>query len=338
MSSKISYVVAFFLAIASGCSSASQDVVTPTEVISSVLTTASLETPFADEVFELTVSMRDENFHSYVYSISIGCLDSTPCIVGSMLLFDMAYPVTELSWSPDGQSLAFDSIGDGSSDIFVTLDEGKTIDNITKSQEPNESSPNWSPDGTQIAYAVASSMEDTKIIVSLPDGANTQQILNNVFEPIQFTWDYNGWMAYSASVSTRDGRYQVRILNSDGSLYWVTPLDEGKMNFSTENAVFSPDSKWLVYTGRWLNNDRIYLADLQTKTSRELFSTGKTCNEFKPSWSPDGKWLSFISNCESEDKQQYSLYLASLAQKQKIKLDIEIDGYVQDVIWRPNYK
>ena len=338
MNSKISSVIAFSLAIVSGCSVISSEVATPAEVISPVPTTTSSETPSAGEIFELTVSVRDENFHSYVYSINVGCLDSTPCIVGSRLLFDMAYPVTEMSWSPDGQSLAFEGRGDGGTDIFVTLDEGETIENITKTQEPDEGSPNWSPDGTRIAYAVLSSMEDTKIMVSSPDGTETEQILQDVFEPIEFAWSNQEWRAYSAFVSTRDSRYQIRVLNSDSSLYWLTPLDESKMLFSAANAAFSPDSTLLIYTGGWLNNTRIYLADLRTKTTQELFSTEKTCSEFKPSWSPDGKWLAFISNCDSEDKQQYSLYLTSLIQKQKIKPDIEINGYIQDVVWRPTNK
>lgn len=342
MNSKISYVIALSLAIVSGCSVISREVATPTfpvqptEIISPIPTTASLETPRVGETFELTISTRDENFHSYVYSINGGCLDSTPCIVSSRLLFDMAYPVTEMSWSPNGQSLAFEGRGDGSSDIFVTLDEGRTVENITKTQEPDESSPNWSPDGTRIAYAVSSSMEGSKIMVSSPDGTETEQILQDIFEPIEFAWSNHELKAYSAFVSTRDARYQIRVLNNDGSLYWLTPLDESKMLFSTANAAFSPDANLLLYTGGWLNNTRIYLADLRTKTAQELFPTDQTCNEFKPSWSPDGKWLAFISNCESEDKQQYGLYLTSLTQKQKIKLDVDIDGYIQDVVWQPN--
>jgi Tol biopolymer transport system component len=176
----------------------------------------------------------------------------------------MAYPVTEMSWSPDGQSLAFEGRGDGGTDIFVTLDEGETIENITKTQEPDEGSPNWSPDGTRIAYAVLSSMEDTKIMVSSPDGTETEQILQDVFEPIEFAWSNQEWRAYSAFVSTRDSRYQIRVLNSDSSLYWLTPLDESKMLFSAANAAFSPDSTLLIYTGGWLNNTSIYLADLRT--------------------------------------------------------------------------
>lgn len=335
MNSKIASVIAFSLALASGCSVISKEVATPTVPVP---TTASSETPSAGEIFELTVSVRDENFHSYVYAINVGCLDSTPCMVGSRLLFEMAYPVTEMSWSPNGQSLAFEGIGDGSSDIFVTLDEGKTIENITKTQEPDESSPNWSPDGTRIAYAVSSSMEGSKIMASSPDGTETEQILQDIFEPIEFAWSNHEWQAYSAFVSTRDSRFQIRVLDTDDSLYWLTPLDESKMLFSTANAAFSPDSNLLIYTGGWLNNTRIYLADLQTKTTQELFPTEKTCNEFKPSWSPDGKWLAFISNCDSHDKEQYDLYLTSLIRKQKIKLDIGIDGYIQDVVWRPNNK
>lgn len=344
MNRKIPYAIAVSLVIFSGCSVISRETMAPiypsppSKRITQVPTTTITETSPVGELFELTVSMRDENFHSHVHTIIVGCLKTTPCIVGSSLLFDMAYPITEMSWSSDSQSLAFEGKGNGSSDIYVMSDQGKTVENITETQELDESSPNWSPDGTQIAYAVSSSMESSKIIVSSPNGTVVEQILQNIFEPVEFAWSNQEWSAYSAFVSIHDSRFQIRVLNDDGTLYWSTPLDENKMLFSTKNATFSPDSNLLVYTGGWLNNTRIYLADLRTKTTQELFSSENNCNEFNSSWSPDGNWIAFMSNCDSDDRQQYELYLSSLIHKQKIKLNIAFDGYIQDVVWRPTKK
>ena len=354
MNNRISIVTLLCLVILNGCSGGIKEEMIPTltpnllpnstntiqltEAITSVPTVTSTETLPQGETFTLTVSMRDIANITHIYDIVISCFETTPCVLSSKELFDFPTPASDLNWSSDGKSLAFSGIENENYDIFVATNGGKIINNITKTKELEERSPNWSPDGTRIAYSVQSSMEPSKILVSNPGGTSIEQILTDVFEPFQFTWSHDGRMAYSAFVSTHDGRYQIRVLNKDGSLYLKTPIDDNKMGFGTTYAAFSPDNKWLLYTGTWLNNSRVFLANLENKTFQEVVPTDKTCNQLSPSWSPDGQWLAFISNCESQESNQYQLYLMNLAQSQKIKLDTGIDGSIFDVTWRPNDK
>ena len=242
-----SIVTIVFLILLAGCTPTVQ---TPTNTLLMQETTpqdSTTPTP-TDRVLEMTLAYKDEALSTHVYSFTIGCLATVPCLGKPVELFKIKSPVRNMNWSSNGKLLAFDSIDDSSFDIFIASENGTEINNITKTQEIDEISPQWSSDNTEIAYIAQSKMEASKILVSLANGANPQQILSDVFEPIQFVWSSQGLVAYSAYVSTTDGRYQIRIFNENGSLYWLIPLDDKKMGFGTANLAFSPDGKRLLYT------------------------------------------------------------------------------------------
>jgi hypothetical protein len=70
----------------------------------------------------------------------------------------------------------------------------------------------------------------------------------------------------------------------------------------TENAftdrypTISPDGKLIAFTSKADGVERLYLMEIATRNTRLL-----TPNQdaYKPAWAPDGRWLAFISNCES---------------------------------------
>ena len=54
--------------------------------------------------------------------------------------------------SPDGRKIAFTSMRDGPSDIYVMDSDGSNVVRLTNSNFL-ELDPSWSPDGTKIAFA-----------------------------------------------------------------------------------------------------------------------------------------------------------------------------------------
>lgn len=146
--------------------------------------------------------------------------------------------------------------------------------------------PDWSPDGTMIAYQTTQS-GNPDIWVMNADGTGQTQL---TFED---TWDYDAeWSPDSkkiAYVSEETGNPDIWIMNADGS---------NKRQLTTSLAMeqepaFSPDGKWIAYTTHLTGNLDIWMmrpdGTEQTQVTREPIS------ETYPTWASEDKLL-FVSD------------------------------------------
>jgi Tol biopolymer transport system component len=167
-----------------------------------------------------------------------------------------------ITWSPDEKSLAYTTGGD----IWrVDLDTG-ALANLTSSVDAQETHPQWSPDGSRIAFAsVEGCVRCTKIYVMAPDGSSRTPVAD------QGRWP--AWSPDGSRIAVGGSPMRVVDLDADSS----TTLSAGSF------PAWSPNGRYVAYDGA--GGLRLY----DTASQRDRLLTKKLAA--MPAWSPDGSRL-----------------------------------------------
>jgi TolB protein len=218
----------------------------------------------------------------------------------------------EPAWSPDGRSIAFDSIRLGNRDVFVMRSDGSGQIRLT-THEAEDMMPYWSPDGTKLVF-VSSRSGTRELWWMNADGSEPRQIThgsvrNDVPRPV---WSRDGaWIAFASSrlpaETNPQGRRTIYLVRPDGSD--LTAVTEPSFE---ANQRWSPDATHLVFDANPDGTDDSSKGGWEILVMRRD-GTGKRrltrnrVNDWGPDWSPDGQWIAY---CSGRDNQ-YEIHLLS---------------------------
>ena len=174
-------------------------------------------------------------------------------------------------------------------ELQVADADGFNADFILAHREPIIS-PQWSPDGTRIAYVSFERRKPIVFVHNLLDGTRT--VLAN-FEGSNSapSWAPDGKRL--AIVLTKDGTSNLYVIGADGSgLIRLT----SNQSIDTEPN-FSPDGKYILFTSDRAGSPQIYRMRADGQADAERLTYEGSYN-VTPRYSPDGKSFIFIHRNE----------------------------------------
>ena len=226
----------------------------------------------------------------YVFDPASGKSDKVSIRVESDLPHTLPYfkNVTEdvdaMSISPTGKRALLTARGD----VFTVPAEKGEIRNLTLSPGVRESAATWSPDGRWVAY-LSDRTGEYEVWVRPGDGSGQERRVTKDgkiwrFQPI--------WSPDSKKLAFSDKNRKLQWV--DVASGKVTEADQSKQG-DIQDYKWSPDSRWLAYTKAGDTQfPSIWLYSLDGGKARQL--TSDLTIEAEPTWSPDGRYLYFLSN------------------------------------------
>jgi dipeptidyl aminopeptidase/acylaminoacyl peptidase len=224
-------------------------------------------------------------------------------------------------WSPDGKWILYQSDRGGAEiyDLFAIASGGGQSINLTKTDDISETSPRWSPDGTQLAISHKKKTAPVTDVATMDWNTRTVRNLTNETTPDHLwsghMWSPDGKVIYATRANagfTDASVYRIDV--ATGQKEELTP-HEGQSRTSV--SAVSPDGKTLLVTadrpGGYPN-----VGLLNAATKKLTWVTDLKWEADAGEFSPDGKWFTYVVN---EDGRT-DAYLAETTTGKATKLNL----------------
>lgn len=192
--------------------------------------------------------------------------------------------------SPNGARAAFEARGE----IFTVPAKKGDARNVSSSPATAERDPVWSPDGLRLAY-FSDADGEYALHVKAQDGAGAPLVIA-LGEPPSFFYQPR-WSPDGKKILYHDKRMTLWYVEVDGGEPVKIDQDFTETFERTLDPVWSPDSRWVVYTKRLPSNmHAVFAYDLQAK-ARVQVTDGLSDARF-PAFDLSGKYLFFTASTD----------------------------------------
>ncbi len=198
--------------------------------------------------------------------------------------------------SPPGK-IVFYSERDGNAEIYVMDPDGTNLVRLTRNAS-NEFCPDWSPDGTQIAYE--SDRDDpnpvrcfpnctSRIYVMDADGTDERRLMDLPGTEGHLDWSPDGRSIVFQADRDADGKNEIYVVSAEGGEPRVV-IDDG---FDDTAPDWSPDGTSIAFSSDRGGSLDIFVIGVDGTGLRKIVDTG--ISDYFPDWAPDGREILFFA-------------------------------------------
>ena len=212
---------------------------------------------------------------------------------------------------PDRREIAFASDRDGLSEIYIIGADGTGLRRLTHTtvansgDEPENDSPDWSPDGRRIAFRSGPYGADHIDVIEV-DGSDRRRLTPPTGASFP-AWSPDGLTL--AFARTEIGKRDIYLMNADGSNPRVITQSNGRAQ-RLGGVAWSPDGKHILFDTRWGGDWDLWVVNADGSDQRQLTRAG--ADTARAAWSPDGKRIVFHSTRDRPTANQlmnYEIYV-----------------------------
>ena len=150
----------------------------------------------------------------------------------------------------------------------------------------SDHSPRWSPDGRFLAF-VSKRGENNQLFLAPLDGGEPFQVTHNKFGVSQPSWSPDGkQMAYAARVGN------FKDIKERSAVEKAAPRVIRDLRYKFDGIGFFDERRLHIFT-------------LDIESGREKQVTDGDWNDGQPSWSPDGEFITFVSDRQRDRHQRH---------------------------------
>jgi TolB protein len=182
--------------------------------------------------------------------------------------------------SPDNKLIAFTyRPGNNIAQVWIMNRDGSDPHTFYSSPSQEAHDPTWSPDGTQILFAMGKG-ENNKLYILDFDGRDPQVVNDTIDTRGRSDWSITNLITFDMG---GEFMHEIYVMNRDGG-----NLHKVSRGSNAQGESFSPDGKWIAFTAYTdvANKDRssceIYIMRVDGTDLRRL--TNNAYCDYQPRW------------------------------------------------------